>query len=100
MYIILIQNKTPDAQTKGHKAAHEMFLKEQINLGNFITAGKRIPNTGEVIMSCLEDIEALHNILNYDPYYKSRSCQYEIIEFSPEISCAHLEEFMQNRDAL
>ncbi|MFO8001839.1 MAG: hypothetical protein R6U46_11385 [Marinilabilia sp.] len=95
MYIILIQYKTPDNQVQKEKKVHDDFIKEQIEKGNFITAGQRNPNTGEVILSCLQDIEVLHDIICRDPYFKTRKSHFEIIEFSPQRSCSELEEFFQ-----
>lgn len=97
MYIILIQYKKPDTLVSQYKTAHKLFLEEQVKLGNFITAGVRTPNTGEVVLSCLDDMESIHSVLNKDPYYKKRIGHYEIIEFIPEMSCSQLEEFIQEK---
>ena len=95
MYIILIQYKKPDNLVREHKNEPEDFIREQIDQGNFITAGQRNPNTGEVVLSCIQDIENLHDIISHDPFFKYRTAHYEIIEFSPDKSCQELETILE-----
>jgi uncharacterized protein YciI len=98
MYVILIQYKNPEAQLNSLKPAHKEYLEEQVGLGHFITAGGRTPANGEVILSCLQDMEFLHDLLQKDPIYNARICQYEIIEFNPEMSFPYMEEILQRQD--
>ena len=72
MYIILIQFRRSDEQVNYYKEAHEIYLKEQSKEGNFIVSGNRTPSTGEVILSCLPDMESLYEVLQEDPFYKNR----------------------------
>ncbi len=100
MYIVLIQFRRSDEQVNYYKEAHLNYLKKQIDEGNFIASGNRTPNTGEVILSCLQDLETLHSILNEDPFYKNRIGQYEIIEFEAEIKCEKMAEFLENQEKI
>ncbi len=94
MFVILIQYRNSDARINAVKHQHKSFLKEQTKQGNIITSGPRTPNTGEVIISCLQDIESLHALLNQDPFYKKRIGQYQIIEFSPDNNCEQIEDLL------
>lgn len=98
MYIILIQYKKPDTLVRQNKDAHQSFIQEQIDKGHFITAGQRNPNTGEVVLSCLQDIETLHDIICQDPYFQNRAGHFEIIEFSPDQNCEELETLLDGRE--
>lgn len=98
MYIVIIQFRRSDEQVNYHKEAHKNFLKKQIDEGNFIVSGNRTPNTGEVILSCLPDMETLYQILHEDPFYKNRIGQYEIIEFEPDIKCQELTYLIDERE--
>jgi uncharacterized protein YciI len=98
MYIILIQLRRSDEQVNYYKEAHIKYLQEQIEEGNFIASGNRTPNTGEVILSCIQDLEMLHSILNKDPFYKNRIGQYEIIEFEADIRCDKLSDFLEDQE--
>jgi uncharacterized protein YciI len=98
MYIILIQHRQSDTSVNFYKEAHKQFLQKQIEEGNFITAGNRNPNTGEVILSYLNDLETLQMIFYQDPYYRNRIGQYEIIEFTPDINCEPLQEIIENHE--
>ncbi|MFW6203249.1 MAG: YciI family protein [Marinilabilia sp.] len=98
MYIILIQYKKPDTLVRELKEAHQNFIQEQIEEGHFITAGQRNPNTGEVVLSCLQDIETLHNIISRDPFFQNRAGHFEIIEFSPDRNCQEIEAILEARE--
>ncbi|WP_462318575.1 YciI family protein [Marinilabilia sp.] len=97
MYIILIHYRRSDSQINFHKETHQKFLQEQISEGNFMTAGMRSPRNGEVILSCIDDLETLQVLLSEDPYYRYRIGQYEIIEFTPDLSCLQMHEFMDQK---
>ena len=98
MYIILIHYRRSDAQIDFYKERHKQFLKEQIKEGNFMTAGTRSPKTGEVILSCIDDLETLQINLSADPYFQQRIGQYEIIEFSPDMSCWQMHEYLKEQN--
>lgn len=98
MYIILIQYKKPDTLVREHSEAHQNFIQEQIEEGHFITAGQRNPNNGEVVLSCLEDIETLHDIISRDPFFQNRAGHFEIIEFSPDRNCQEIEAILEARE--
>jgi uncharacterized protein YciI len=98
MYIILIQLRRSDEQVNYYKEAHEIYLKEQAEEGNFIVSGNRTPNTGEVILSCLPDMESLYEVLQEDPFYKNRIGQYEIIEFDVKMKCEKLAGFIEENE--
>jgi len=99
MYIILIQYKKPDTLVREHRDDHQKFIQEQIEEGHFITAGQRNPNTGEVVLSGIQDIETLHNIICRDPYFKNRAGHFEIIEFSPDRNCEELDAILDARES-
>ncbi len=98
MYIILIQLRRSDEQVNYHKKAHHAYLKEQVEQGSFIVSGNRTPNTGEVILSCLPDMETLYEVLQKDPFYKNRIGQYEIIEFEANVKCQELADFIEEHE--
>jgi uncharacterized protein YciI len=47
---------------------HMEYLKKQYKKGNFIASGRKIPRTGGIILSKLNNLEKLQNILNEDPF--------------------------------
>lgn len=66
---------------------HVIYLKEEYNKGNFIASGRKVPRTGGVILSNLEDKEELENIIKEDPFFINNIAEYEIIKFIPSM-CA------------
>ena len=98
MYVILIQLRRSDEQVNYYKEAHEEYLKEQVKQGHFMASGNRTPNTGEVILSCLPDMETLYSVLADDPFYKNRIGQYEIIEFEANNKCSKMADYIKEQE--
>jgi uncharacterized protein YciI len=60
---------------------HVEYLKKQYKKGNFIASGRKIPRTGGIILSKLNNLEKLQNILNEDPFKINDVAKYDIQEF-------------------
>ncbi len=60
---------------------HIDYLKNQYEKGNFIASGRKIPRTGGIILSKLDSIEKLEEVLNQDPFKVNNLAKYEIQEF-------------------
>jgi len=65
---------------------HVDYLKKQYEKGNFIASGKKIPRTGGIILSKLNNLEKLQNILNEDPFKINDVAKYDIQEFIPSMT--------------
>jgi len=62
---------------------HVVFLNQQYELGNFIASGRKVPRTGGIILSAIEDKAELERIIAEDPFKKHELAHYELIEFIP-----------------
>jgi uncharacterized protein YciI len=65
---------------------HIEYLKKQYEKGNFIASGRKIPRTGGIILSKLDSIEKLNEILAQDPFKINNLATYEIVEFIPSMT--------------
>jgi len=65
---------------------HVDYLKKQYEKGNFIASGRKIPRTGGIILSKLNNLEKLQNILNEDPFKTNDVAKYDIQEFIPSMT--------------
>jgi len=65
---------------------HIEYLKQQYEEGNFIASGRKIPRTGGMILSKLNSIEKLNEVLNKDPFKINNLAKYEIKEFIPSMT--------------
>jgi len=65
---------------------HVDYLKTQYEKGNFIASGRKIPRTGGIILSKLDSIEKLEEVLNQDPFKINNLAEYKIEEFIPSMT--------------
>ena len=65
---------------------HVDYLKNQYEKGNFIASGRKIPRTGGIILSKLDRIEKLEEVLNQDPFKINNLAEYKIEEFIPSMT--------------
>ena len=65
---------------------HVDYLKTQYKKGNFIASGRKIPRTGGIILSKLDGIEKLEEVLNQDPFKINNLAEYTIEEFIPSMT--------------
>ena len=79
-----------------HLAAHVSYLKKHYALGNFMASGRKVPRTGGVILSNIENLEQLNAVLNQDPFKQNNLADYEITEFIPSMSCDELQFLRQD----
>ena len=84
MYVILLHYVQSIDVVDAHLAAHQNFLDEQIDLGNFIACGPQAPRIGGVILARSMLRRTLDAILLRDPLYREHLAQYEVIEFKPQ----------------
>jgi len=65
---------------------HVDYLKKQYEKGNFIASGRKTPRTGGIILSKLNNLKKLQNILNEDPFKINDVAKYDIQEFIPSMT--------------
>lgn len=94
MFIVNITYKSSLEEIDKHLESHVEFLKEQYSKENFIVSGRKIPRTGGIILSKLEDKETLEKILDTDPFKVNDLAEYEIIEFVPSMVGSNFENLL------
>ena len=65
---------------------HVEYLKKQYKKGNFIASGRKIPRTGGIILSKLDNVEKLQRVLDQDPFKMNHLAKYDIQEFIPSMT--------------
>lgn len=83
MFIVSLTHIKPLEEVEKHLEAHVEYLKKQYAANSFIASGRKVPRTGGVILSKLEDRDTLEKILEEDPFKIHGIADYEIIEFIP-----------------
>lgn len=90
MFIIILTYKVPIEQIEYYLENHVLYLKEQYKAGNFLVSGRRVPRSGGVILAKMNNKNELEDLLNQDPFKQNNLADYEIIEFSPTMTCEKL----------
>ena len=65
---------------------HIEYLQNQYEKGNFIASGRKIPRTGGIIFSKVDNIQKLEEILEQDPFKINNLARYDIQEFIPSMT--------------
>jgi uncharacterized protein YciI len=95
MFIINLTYKTELEKVDHHLNEHIEFLNEQYGLGNFIASGRKIPRTGGIILSKVENKSELEKIIEKDPFKVNELADYELTEFIPSKTCNELKFLME-----
>ena len=95
MFIINLTYKTELEKVDHHLNEHIKFLNEQYELGNFIASGRKIPRTGGIILSKVENKSELEKIIEKDPFNVNELADYELTQFIPSKTCNELKFLME-----
>ncbi|MBC2846737.1 YciI family protein [Winogradskyella flava] len=90
MFIINLTYKTELENVDHYLNEHIEFLNEQYELGNFLASGRKIPRTGGIILSRVENKSELEKIIEKDPFNINELADYELTEFIPSKTCNEL----------
>lgn len=90
MIIISLTYKAELEKVDQFLNAHIEFLNEQYELGHFLASGRKIPRTGGIILSKVENKSKLEKIIEKDPFKINELADYELIEFVPSKTCDEL----------
>lgn len=96
MYIINLTYKVSIETVDHYLTAHIEYLNNQYKAGYFLASGRKIPRSGGVILSNVQDRETLQTILHQDPFYVHAVADYDIIEFVPSKTCDQLNFLKQD----
>lgn len=95
MFIINLTYKTELEKVDQHLNDHIEFLNEQYELGNFLASGRKVPRTGGIILSNVENETELEKIIGKDPFKINELADYELTEFIPSKTCDELKFLME-----
>ena len=81
MFVVIVTYKKPIEIVEKYLAEHLVFLDQGYQKNYFIVSGRKVPRTGGVIVSQLNDREKLEAFIKTDPFYIHEVVDYELIEF-------------------
>ena len=95
MFIINLTYKKPLEKIDQFLNQHVEFLNKQYELGNFLASGRKVPRTGGIIFSKIDDKSELESIIEKDPFKSNDLADYELTEFIPSKTCEELRFLME-----
>lgn len=98
MFIVLLEYTCVLEEVDKYLDAHINYLKEQYAKGNFMASGRKVPRTGGVIFSNLQNKNKLEAVLANDPFNKTGIATYTIVEFIPTMVAEGFEVLQYNND--
>jgi uncharacterized protein YciI len=90
MFLILLSYKKPLAEVDPFVAEHRAFLEHHYASGHFLMSGRKEPRTGGVILATAGSRSDIEEIIRNDPFYREDIAAYDIVEFLPSMTAAHL----------
>jgi uncharacterized protein YciI len=93
MFIILLRYRKPMSEVDRFVGEHREFLKRYYDSGIFVLSGRQEPRTGGVILANGASKEEIERIIRFDPFYRERIAEYELVEFLPSMSDPRLADF-------
>ncbi|MGA9590249.1 MAG: YciI family protein [Salegentibacter sp.] len=95
MFIVNLTYKTELEQIDQFLNEHIEFLNEQYELGNFPASGRKIPRTGGIILSKIDNRSELERIIKKDPFNINDLAEYELTEFIPSKACEEMKFLLE-----
>ncbi|MGB8373971.1 MAG: YciI family protein [Salegentibacter sp.] len=95
MFIINLTYKTELEKVDQFLNEHIEFLNEQYELGNFLASGRKIPRTGGIILSKIDNRSELERIIKKDPFNINDLAEYELTEFIPSKACEEMKFLLE-----
>ena len=90
MFVILLNYIKPLSEVDRFVEEHCAFLECYNASGHFLLSGRKEPRTGGIILSKAATRAEIEAILLHDPFNREQIAEYEIVEFLPSMSAAHL----------
>ena len=98
MFIAILTYKKPLEEVDRYLQAHRDYLAEHYAAGDFITSGPQTPRVGGVIIIKAENRIGVEAIIAQDPFNINEIADYQIVEFTPTMSCDALLSNILNKD--
>lgn len=96
MFIVILTYKVSLEEIEAHLENHITYLKKQYKAGNFLASGRKVPRSGGVILAKTAEKSELELILQQDPFKQNNLADYELIEFSPSMTCKELDFLIEH----
>lgn len=83
MFVIIIKYKQPLEIVDKYVVDHRNYLDTYYANNALVVSGPQNPRTGGILISSLNDKQAVNDLIQADPFYLHGVADYEVIEFNP-----------------
>ena len=90
MFVISLHYKADINVIDHHLPAHRDWLQRYYDAGIFLASGRKVPQTGGVIIARQVTRDRLDEILAEDPFATNGLAEYEVIEFIARMTAPEL----------
>ena len=98
MFIAILTYKKSLEEVDRYLQAHRDYLAEHYAAGDFIMSGPQTPRVGGLIVMKAENRSVVDTIIARDPFKVNAIADYQIVEFTPTMSCDPLLSNILNKD--
>ena len=98
MFIAILTYKKPLEEVDRYLQTHRDYLAKHYATGDFIMSGPQTPRVGGVIVMKAENHSVVDTIIAQDPFKVNAIADYQIVEFTPTMSCDPLLSNILNKD--
>ena len=98
MFIAILTYKKSLEEVDRYLQAHRDYLAEHYAAGDFIMSGPQTPRVGGVIVMRAGNRSVVDTIIARDPFQANGIADYQIVEFTPTMSCDPLLSNILNKD--
>lgn len=95
MFIINLTYKTSLEKVDTFIEEHIAYLNKQYKMENFLASGRKVPRTGGIILSKINNKKELQKIIEQDPFKVNDLADYELTEFVPSKTCEELKFLLE-----
>ena len=81
MFIIDLNYIVPVEELDKHMDAHVQYLQKYFDKKVFVTAGRKVPRTGGIILALADTKEDVQKIITEDPFYTHKLAEISITQF-------------------
>lgn len=94
MFMITVTYTVPLDEIDRWRPAHADWLKQLIAQRRLLVAGRQVPLVGGVYLAAEMPTEELNRLLSTDPYVLNDVATHSVVEFTPALVAAGLEDLM------
>ena len=96
MFVLLLKYTKAIEEVQKHTEAHRDYLDQFYQAGTLIVSGRRIDQTGGIVLANMASLAEVEQFIAADPYKTAGVVEYEAIDFHPSKWAQEFGPFLHN----